>query len=60
MTVFRRKSLRTYGQGANMLKEDMAEWRLLLTQNLHNQVFFGTEKAVSFLAFSEVYDVCID
>ena len=31
--------------------------RLLLTQKLHNQVFFGTEKAVSRLVFSEVYDV---
>ena len=34
--------------------------RLLLTQKLHNQVFFGTEKAVSRLSFLEVYDVCID
>ena len=34
--------------------------RLLLTQKLHNQIFFGTEKAVSCLSFSEVYDVRID
>ena len=34
--------------------------RLLLTQKLHNQVFFGTEKAVSRLVFSEVYDVYTD
>jgi len=34
--------------------------RLLLTQKLHNQVFFGSEKAVSRLSFLEVYDVCID
>ena len=34
--------------------------RLLLTQKLHNQIFFGTEKAVSCLIFLEVYDVCID
>jgi len=33
--------------------------RLLLTQNLYNQVFFGTEQAVSRLMFSEVFDVCI-
>jgi len=32
--------------------------RLLLTQKLHNQVFFGTEKAAERLRFSEVYDVC--
>jgi hypothetical protein len=34
--------------------------RLLLTQKLHNQVFFGTEKAISRLNFAEVYDVYID
>ena len=34
--------------------------RLLLTQKLKTQIFFGTEKAVSRLSFSEVYDVCID
>jgi predicted nucleic-acid-binding Zn-ribbon protein len=34
--------------------------RLLLSQKLHNQVFFGTEKAVSRLSFSEVYDVCVN
>jgi len=34
--------------------------RLLLTQKLHDQVFFGTELAVSCLVFSEVHDVCID
>jgi hypothetical protein len=30
---------------------------LLLAQKLHNQIFFGTELAVSGLIFSEVYDV---
>ncbi|MCL2129899.1 MAG: DUF3990 domain-containing protein [Treponema sp.] len=34
--------------------------RLLLTQKLHNQVFFGTAKAISYLVFLEVYDVLID
>jgi len=34
--------------------------RLMMTQKLHNQVFFGTEKAVSCLSFSEVYDVYLD
>ena len=34
--------------------------RLLLTQKLHNQVFFGTESAVSRLSFAGVYDVCFD
>ena len=32
--------------------------RLLLTQKLNNQVFFGTELAISRLSFSEAYDVC--
>jgi hypothetical protein len=34
--------------------------RLLLSQKLHNQIFFGTENAVSRLNFSEVYDVYVD
>jgi hypothetical protein len=34
--------------------------RLLLTQKLHNQVFFGTERAVFGLRFSEGYDVCAE
>jgi len=34
--------------------------RLLLTQKLHNQVFFGTENAASRLKFSEAYDVCVE
>ena len=34
--------------------------RLLLTQKLHRQVFFGTEKAISRLSFLEVYDVYIN
>jgi hypothetical protein len=34
--------------------------RLLLTQKLHNQVFFGTERAVSRLSFLEAYDVYVD
>jgi hypothetical protein len=34
--------------------------RLLLTQNLNNQVFFGTESAILQLRFCEVYDVQID
>jgi hypothetical protein len=33
--------------------------RLLLTQKLYNQVFFGTERAVSRLLYLEHYDVCI-
>ena len=34
--------------------------RLLLTQKLHSQVFFGTEKSVSRLSFLEVYNVYFD
>jgi hypothetical protein len=34
--------------------------RLLLSQKLHNQIFFGTENAVSRLSFIEVYNVCVD
>ena len=34
--------------------------RLLLTQTLSNQVFFGTDLAVSSLSFVEVYDVLLD
>ena len=34
--------------------------RLLLAQKLHNQVFFGTERAVSGLLFTEVRDVYTD
>lgn len=34
--------------------------RLLLTQELHNQVFFATERAVSRLEFLEAYDVYVD
>ena len=34
--------------------------RLLLTQSLHNQVFFGTGLAVSCLRFKEFYDVPLD
>jgi len=34
--------------------------RLLLAQKLHNQIFFGTERAVLRLDFCEVSDVCLD
>jgi hypothetical protein len=34
--------------------------RLLLTQKLHNQIFFATESAISCLVFSGVYDVYIN
>ena len=34
--------------------------RLLLTQKLNNQVFFGTERAISRLNFLEAYDVYVD
>jgi len=34
--------------------------RLLLTQKLNNQVFFGTEIAVSRLSFLEAYDVYVN
>ena len=34
--------------------------RLLLTQKLHNQVFFGTEKAILRLNYIEAYDVYIE
>jgi len=34
--------------------------RLLQTQKLHNQVFFGSEKAILRLKFIEVYDVYIE
>jgi hypothetical protein len=34
--------------------------RLLLTQKLHNQVFFGTQRAVDCLVFREVTDVYLD
>jgi len=45
-----------YGEpGTSEAKETAI--RLLLAQKLHNQVFFGTEKAVERMRFSEVYDV---
>lgn len=34
--------------------------RLLMTQNLHDQVFFGTERAASRLRFREAYRVRVD
>jgi hypothetical protein len=34
--------------------------RLLLSQTLHNQIFFGTECAVRCLQFLEGYDVNAD
>ena len=49
----------TYGDPGTAEAKETAI-RLLLTQNLHNQVFFGTERAVACLAFKEVYDVCIN
>jgi len=49
----------TYGVPYNRVSKETAI-RLLLTQKLHNQVFFGTEQAVARLSFSEVYDVYLD
>ena len=46
----------TYGEQTTPEAKETAI-RLLLTQNLHNQVFFGTEKAVKQLTFLEAYDV---
>ena len=49
----------TYGDSRTVEAKATAI-RLLLTQKLHNQVFFGTERAVSLLSFSEAYDVYVD
>ena len=49
----------TYGD-PNTLEAKETAVRLLLSQKLHNQVFFGTEQAIESLAFLEVYDVSID
>ena len=49
----------TYGDpGTKEAKETAV--RLLLSQKLYNQVFFGTERAVSCLTFSEVLDVYVE
>jgi hypothetical protein len=48
-----------YGDPQTAEAKNMAI-RLLLTQKLNNQIFFGTERAISQLAFLEVYDVRID
>jgi len=49
----------TYGDPKTTEAKETAI-KLLLTQKLHNQVFFGTELAISRLAFKEVYDVYLD
>jgi len=49
----------TYGDPTTAEAKEMAI-RLLLTQKLHNQVFFGTGRAVANLRYLETYDVCID
>jgi hypothetical protein len=49
----------TYGD-PNTVEAKETAIRLLLAQKLHNQVFFGTELAVSCLSFLETYDVHID
>ena len=49
----------TYGDPDTIDAKETAI-RLLLAQKLHNQVFFGTELAVSRLTFSETYDVYVD
>jgi hypothetical protein len=48
-----------YGDPADKESKALAI-RLLLTQNLHSQIFFGTELAVSCLHFLEAYDVQVD
>jgi hypothetical protein len=48
-----------YGDSSDKASKDTAI-RLLLTQNLHNQVFFGTERAIARLRFVEVFDVSVD
>jgi hypothetical protein len=48
-----------YGEQNTSAAKEMAI-SLLLAQKLHNQVFFGTEFAVSELIFSEVYDVYLE
>ncbi|MDR2587769.1 MAG: DUF3990 domain-containing protein [Coriobacteriales bacterium] len=48
-----------YGNPDDQESKDTAV-RLLLTQSLHDQVFFGTERAVSYLRFLEVSDVRFD
>jgi len=55
--VLNQFTLGVYGDPTTVEAKETAI-RLLLTQKLHNQVFFGTENAVSRLEFSEVYDVC--
>jgi hypothetical protein len=46
------------GQNSSEAKETAI--RLLLTQKLHNQVFFGTERAIARLTFKEIIDVYTD
>ena len=48
-----------YGDPLNV-EAKVTAVRLLLTQELHNQVFFGTGLAISCLSFVEVYDVLLD
>jgi len=49
----------TYGDPMKAEAKETAI-RLLLTQNLNDQIFFGTKKAVACLIFVEAYDVRID
>jgi hypothetical protein len=49
----------TYGAPETTIAKETAI-RLLLTQKLRNQVFFGTERATSRLQYSESYDVCAE
>jgi len=49
----------TYGSPSDSVSKKTAI-RLLLTQKLSNQVFFGTERAVSCLRFVEISDVRIE
>jgi len=49
----------TYGVPSSAEARETAI-RLLLTQKLHNQLFFGAEQAVSHLIFQEAYDVRSD
>ena len=49
----------TYGN-PDTLEAKKTAIRLLLTQKLHDQVFFATEPAIAGLTFIEVYDVYTD
>jgi len=49
----------TYGDPSSWEAKNTAI-RLLQTQNLHNQVFFGTVRAIECLGFMEAYHVAVD